>query len=272
MRSNRIDEALYGKKYSILETGREQRTTVVVPCNLNSSDSNIVDCESNAILNFNLYDNVGIVHNEALDFYYSKFGPNYINSRSVDGALGMINAFLEEKYGFGMNSDEAKVKLSKILEFATSPSVNIPSLPLVGKVTLNQNCLKALNTVLHDSSRVSGTHQTRAVIGSILMKENELALEPMSLSASALVFSTLAVARYALQYRLESPNIKDLPWIPDDSVARAGWPRWAGADIVGAYTSFQLSMAGIGGSLGGPVGFFGTMAAVGATTSYISTL
>ena len=50
------------------------------------------------------------------------------------------------------------------------------------------------------------------------------------------------------------------------------WPSWGGADVVGAYTSFQLSMAGIGGSLGSPIGFFGTMAAVGASTSYISTL
>lgn len=47
---------------------------------------------------------------------------------------------------------------------------------------------------------------------------------------------------------------------------------WLGADAVGAYTSTQIGAAGLGGLLGGPVGYFGTVVAFGAVCSIISVL
>ncbi len=55
---------------------------------------------------------------------------------------------------------------------------------------------------------------------------------------------------------------KVLPGLPTtnpDDVAR----RWMGADIAGAWSSYQVSLAGIGGAIGGGIGFFGVMAGTG---------
>jgi len=268
MRSNRIDEALYGRKYGSLKSGESLSIVKVsMPCNTVNPYTPCNSVPEFKVVNpNNLFDHVGFIHNQALDYYFKhkSFSKGQINAGTV---LSGINDFLSSQFGFRLVGEEATSKLDSILK-----RVIFNGDPLIyeGKAAVSSEVVKLVEDVLDRLSRLKESEIINE-IEYFKMIEDKVAAMKLTQNEMALMLSSMAVGRYALSYKLTSVNGPSIPWNPDE-VARKFPPFWVGADLSGAWSAYQLSMAGIGGTLGGPVGFFGTMAAVGAGTSYISTL
>lgn len=204
----------------------------------------------------NFMDFVGLTHNRALSHMFDVFGSNADAELTSDRLLKISNSFLRNELDFELPYRDCQAKLQTVIDVLIALKAGEIRLMKQGKVSVGNEVSTKIENLLHglaNGNMGSYIHQTKQLEQSISRDPN------VSVDEAILLLSSLSVAQNSALYWQSIPT-------ESDTVDR----RWMAADVMGAWTSYQVSLAGVGGAIGGAVGFFGVMAAVGAGCSYMN--
>lgn len=281
MRSNRIDEALYGKKYQGFQSNSEQEVAVAGnPANCSIVDKPRQQSVTLQITNpSNIFDSVGYLHNLACEYYMSTNSPA---DTSVEIIIKAMSRFLTQEFGFSNVEERVREKFKLVIDLVSKS--NSPDFSIVNHnrsenaIVLRQTDLTFLNEVLNKLSvylsKVNSNDDFQLAIDDVKRDESLVINDPgLNIDQKFLMLASTSVMRYSasLWFRIGSDTSN--PWLPPSTVGRLD-PTIFAADVVGAYTANQVSLtatgAAIGSSffgIGAAAGYLGTMAAVGAGAS-----
>jgi hypothetical protein len=223
----------------------------------------------------NPYDNIGAAHNSACDFVKQ----HCLKLTKTDDIINSLNLYLTKEYGFSQFKDEIYPKYKSFLPNSNLTAVEIRQLIQADlqRGSINHNMFNALCLLFDRIDKITlGIPNLQEIISFMddIKKIENYVIGNSSFTndEKAIILKTSSVMRYSGYYWYSALISTSNPWHGQLNHSTARIPGWLGADAVGAYTSTQIGAANLGGLLGGPWGYFGTVVAFGAASSIISVL
>jgi len=284
MRSNRIDKALYGRKYADLLCSSEP---VIVTVENSALCGQINHSEQSRPAAFqianpsNIFDNVGYLHNLACEFYMSSYSPS---DSSVGTIITAMSQFLTQEFGFKNVEERIGKKARLVIDLVSkvdSPDFNISNgHRSKDAIVLESTDVAFLNEVLNkfttNLNKVNSDSDFQQAIEKVKHDESVIINRTsLTIDQKFLMLASTSVMRYSADLWFRIGSDTNNPWVPPSAVGRRWFnPSVFGADVVGAYTANQISLSATGAAIGAgffgigaAAGYLGTMAAVGAGVS-----